>query len=117
VRSTVAAQGLVSTGPWFTHYLAITKDAFDLEICVPVPTPVVAAGRVRAGALRAGRVVRTVYHGGYEGLHGAWKAFDEWVSAHRCRSASDLVERYLVGPESSPSASDWRTELNRLLLD
>jgi effector-binding domain-containing protein len=117
VRGAIAAQGVASAGPWFTHHLAITKETFDLEICIPVSTPIAAAGRVRPGALKAGRVARTVYHGGYEGLHGAWKAFNEWVAGRSLKPASDLVERYLVGPESSPRPADWRTELNRPLLE
>ena len=49
VMAAVAAQGISPAGPWFTHHLRMDPDTFDFEICVPVTTPVAAAGRVQAG--------------------------------------------------------------------
>jgi effector-binding domain-containing protein len=60
-------------------------------------------------------VARTVYHGDYEGLHGAWGEFEAWIAESGHTSAADLWERYVVGPESSPDPANWRTELNRPL--
>src|SRR5262245_12506200 len=59
----VAAQGLTPSGPWFTHHLRMDPRVFDFEICVPLATPIAAAGRVRAGELPATRVARTTYRG------------------------------------------------------
>ena len=63
------------------------------------------------------RVVRTVYHGGYEGLGKAWGEFMDWISAQGLKTADDLWESYLVGPESGDDAAAYRTQLNRPLLD
>lgn len=115
LMSTVAAQGITPAGPWFTHHLRMDPNVFDFEICVPVATPVAAAGRVRPGELLAAKVVRTVYRGPYEGLGSAWGEFDAWIEANGHKTRADLWERYVAGPESNPDPSTWRTELNRPL--
>lgn len=115
LMSTVAAQGVKPAGPWFTHHLRMDPNVFDFEICVPVATPVKAAGRVRPGELLAAKVARTVYRGPYEGLGSAWGEFNAWIEANGHQARADLWERYVAGPESSPDPSTWRTELNRPL--
>jgi effector-binding domain-containing protein len=116
LMATVAAQGISPAGPWFTHHLRMGPDTFDFEIGVPVTAPVVAAGRVRAGQLRATKVARAVFHGAYEGLPAAWGEFDAWISAHGHTRGADLWECYVAGPESNPDPATWRTELNRPLI-
>lgn len=110
------AQGVGPVGPWFAHHLQITPETFDFEICVPVSAPITAVGRVTPGLRPALTVVRTVYHGPYEGLGGAWLEFTAWSQATRHPTAEDLYECYLVGPESTADSANWRTELSRRLL-
>jgi effector-binding domain-containing protein len=62
-------------------------------------------------------VARTVYHGGYEDLPDAWGEFMGWIEANGHTPATDLWEWYVVGPHLSPNPADWRTELNRPVLD
>jgi effector-binding domain-containing protein len=117
LMATVAAQGIAPTGPWFTHHLRMDPAVFDFEICVPVATPVAAAGRVNPGRLPATRVARTVYHGDYAGLGAAWGEFEAWIKTNGHQSAPDLWERYVAGPEANPDPATWRTELNRPLVN
>jgi effector-binding domain-containing protein len=70
-----------------------------------------AAGRVRAGQLPGGRIVRAVHQGPYEGLHGAWSEFGAWMKDEGHRGRGDIWEIYAKGPESSANPADWRTEL------
>jgi effector-binding domain-containing protein len=116
VMAAVAAQGIAPAGPWFTHHLKMVPGIFDFEISVPVNAAVKAAGRVKPGHLPAVKVVRTVYHGGYEGLGAAWGEFDAWIAAQGHTTGPDLWEFYLAGPESSADPATWRTELNRPLI-
>ncbi|MBV8266334.1 MAG: GyrI-like domain-containing protein [Planctomycetaceae bacterium] len=118
VYAVIAAQGIAPAGPWFTHHRRKPTDTFDFDVCVPVATPVTAAGRVTAGMLPAARVARTVYHGPYEGLAAAWGEFCDWIEANGHTPRADLWECYLVGPgpESSPDPATWRTELVRPLV-
>lgn len=117
VKAVIAAQGIAATGPWFTHHLRMEPGIFDFEICVPVATPVLPTGRVTAGSIEAGKVVRTVYQGPYEGLGAAWREFDEWIAANGFITGPDLSECYLVGPESNSDPAKWCTELSRRLVD
>jgi effector-binding domain-containing protein len=117
LMATVSAQGISPAGPWFTHHLRMDQATFDFEIGVPVTSPVAPSGRVSPGQLPATTVARTVFRGGYEGLPTAWREFDAWIKAQGRTPAGDLVERYVVGPESGPDPSTWRTELTRPLAD
>ena len=117
LMATIAAQGIAPAGPLFSRHLRIDPAIFDFEISVPVSATVTPAGRVRPSQLPAVTVARTIYHGPYEGLGEAWGEFCAWLTANGLRPAADLWECYLAGPESSPDPSQWRTELNRPLLD
>jgi effector-binding domain-containing protein len=113
--ATIAAQGVMPTGPWFTHHLAMVPDTWDFEISVPVSAPIVAAGRVEPGRWPAMKAARAVYHGPYEGLADAWGEFMDWIEAKGHRSAPDLYECYVAGPESSPDPATWRTEFTKTI--
>jgi len=115
LMSTIAAQGIAPTGPWFTHHRRRPTDTFDFEISVPVSAPVAASGRVQPGTWPAMKVARTFYQGPYEGLADAWGEFMDWIEAHGHTRAEDLYERYLTGPEANPDPASWRTELNQPL--
>jgi effector-binding domain-containing protein len=115
VMDTLAAQGITPAGPWLTHHVRRPTDVFDFEICVPVTTPVVPAGRVKPGMLPAATVARTIYHGPYEGLAAGWGELMSWIEAKGHTPGEDLWEIYAVGPESGSDSSTWRTELNRPL--
>lgn len=116
LMDTLTAQGIASTGPWYTHHLRMDPKIFDFEIGVPVAAPVAAAGRVEPGQFPATTVLRTIYHGPYEGLGAGWEAFEAWITAEGHTTGPDLWERYLSGPESSPDPSTWETELSRPLV-
>ena len=115
LMATVGAQGIATTGPWFSHHLRMVPDIWDFEIGVPVAAPVAAAGRVIPGHLPAVKVARTVYHGGYEGLGDAWGEFNAWIETNGHSPAEDFWEQYVVDPSSSPDPASWRTELTRPL--
>jgi effector-binding domain-containing protein len=85
LMSTIAAQGITPTGPWFTHHLKMSPDSWDFEISVPVNSPVAAAGRVKPGQWAAMKVAKTVYQGPYEGLGDAWGEFMDWIEMEGTR--------------------------------
>lgn len=117
IMAVLANQNIMPSGPLFVHHLQIDPDIFDFEICVPISKPVKATGRVQPGELRAAKVARAVYHGPYEKMNSAWGEFEAWIAAQGHKSAPDLWEVYLAGPESTFDSAKWRTELNRPLLD
>lgn len=113
IHAAIKGQGGTVAGAWFTHHLKIEPAIFDFEICIPVAAPIVGKARVEAGEIPALRVVRTVYQGPYEGLGGAWRELDAWISAQGIKVGEDLYECYPVGPESGLDPHEWRTELSR----
>ncbi len=117
VKAALARQGIEAVGPWFTHHHRMSPDVFDFDIGIPVATPVAPEGRVQPGELPAATVARTVYHGDFEGLAGAWGEFEGWIRAGGHTLRADLWERYLVGPEATSDPAGWRTELNRPLAE
>ncbi|HVX88095.1 MAG TPA: GyrI-like domain-containing protein [Gemmatimonadales bacterium] len=112
----LAAQGIAPAGAVFAHHHRITKDTFDFDLGVPVGRPVAARGRVRPGVWPSQRAARTVYHGGYEGLPGAWGEFTAWMKGQGVAQAEDLWESYDKGPQTSADPKEWRTELVRPLV-
>ena len=115
--STLGAQGIAPTGPWMCHHLTIDPATFDFEVSVPVAQPVTPSGRVMNSRLPAGRVARTVYRGGYEGLGAAWGELDAWIKREGLSAQREIWEIYAAGPESGPDPASWRTELYWRLAD
>ncbi|HEY5768935.1 MAG TPA: GyrI-like domain-containing protein [Terrimicrobium sp.] len=111
----LAAQGLAPVGPVFAHHLKMSPGIFDFELGVPVGAPMAATGRTQPGQWPALKVARTVHHGPYEGLPGAWGEFMDWIEANGHAPAEDLWECYVVHPDSSSDPASWRTELIRPL--
>ena len=110
VLGVLADQGIEPSGPWCTHHFRIEPGIFDFEICVPVQTRIKPVGRVQPGEWPAMRVARTIYHGPYGGLPGAWKELNEWVAENGHQPSGELWERYVSSP---PRAV--QTELSRPL--
>jgi effector-binding domain-containing protein len=113
---TLGGQGIVPAGPWFTRHIRMDPQTFDFEIGVPVNSPVVAMGRVTNSHLPAATVARTIYHGDYEGLASAWRAFDAWIAAEGRVASPSLWETYVTDPKVDPDPATWRTELTRPLV-
>ncbi|TVP50430.1 MAG: AraC family transcriptional regulator [Gemmatimonadales bacterium] len=116
ILDALGAQGRAPAGPPFARHFRLDPEVFDFEVGFPVaPSPgddLQPVGRMVAGELPAARVVRTVHHGPYEGLPAAWQAFSKQVRDAGIPVAEEFRERYVVGPESGPDASAWRTELS-----
>jgi len=117
IMAVLAAQDVAPAGPWFTHHFRMDPGIFDFEICVPVPRPIRAAGRVEPGEIPAATVARAVHRGGYEGLGAAWGELVAWIAREGHTPGTDLWEIYVAGPESSPDPAAWRTQLNRPLIE
>lgn len=111
---TLADQRLSPTGPFFAHYLRITPTVVDLELGLPIPSPIRAFGRVDPGQIPACTVARTLHHGPWFNLPTAWQEFDLWLTTEpRHTPANDLWELFHTTPETTPNPAHHRTELLR----
>ncbi len=117
LMAAVGAQGIGPAGPLLSYHFRGELDIFDFEVAVPVTAPVTPVGRVKGSELKAAKVIRTIYHGPYEGLGEGWGEFMQWIEQSGLEKAPGFWERYLVGPESSDDPADWRTELNRPIFE
>lgn len=115
LMETLEAQGITPIGPWYTRHFRMDPEVFDFEIGAPIAGEVKPTGRVVPGELPAATVLRTVYHGPYEELPGAWAQFDAWIAANGQHPDGSLWEVYRVGPDSGGDPSTWETELSRPL--
>jgi effector-binding domain-containing protein len=121
VMAALGKQGLTPAGPLFDHHLTHPSTTFNFEVGFPVSRRVSPTGRVKGGRLPASKVVRTVYHGGYEGLPQAWAQFNEQakrlVEGAGLEVCDSLWQVYLVGPADNSDPNAWRTELNVPLVE
>lgn len=115
LMGTVMGQKVQPAGRIFSHHLRSDPKVFDFEVGIAVSTPVTPAGRVTMGELPARKVIRTTYHGGYEGLGAAWGEFLKAIEQQGTATTGEFWEIYQVGPESGPDESKWATELCRVV--
>lgn len=113
LNAAVAAQNVAVVGPWFTRHLRDPGAVFDFEICLPVASPVAPVNRVKPVQWPAMTIAQTTYHGGYEGLGGAWGEFIGMIKSAGHKTADGLYETYAVGPETGMDPSAWRTVLSK----
>ena len=111
LTTTVAAQGILPSGPWFCYHHSLTDTQYDFEISLPVSQPVTPVGRVVNSLVPASKVARTLYHGPYEGLPNAWTEFMGWIESQGLVAEETLWETYLTDPSAEPDPSKWITEL------
>ena len=120
-------QGVDPAGAPFVHYHIIDMEALlDVEMGVPVASPVSGDGRVSAGVLPAGRYAALVYTGAGNGIKGN-KALLDWGVEQGLvwdRYASDRgdgfgtrIESYLTDPADEPNPAKWETEVAIRLAD
>jgi effector-binding domain-containing protein len=119
LRDWMKQEGIEGAGkPFFRYYVINMEGEMDVEVGIPVATPLRGDGRVCPGVLPGGRYASLIYIGtGYTGSSGLirWAmenglAFDQWEdpkgTAFRAR-----YERYLTDPKIQPLKSKWEVEV------
>lgn len=104
-------QGIVPTGAAFARYHGAPAEVVDLEVGLPVDSPVRAEGRVAPGSLPAGRVAAVSHHGGYDGLGAAWAGLGEWIEEQGLTPTDTLWEVYVTEPGPDVDPATLRTDL------
>ena len=117
VLAALRAQGISPTGPLLSYYHRMDPGLFTFEVGFPVAMEVRRVGRVVSSLVPATTVARTIYHGPYEELGSGWEELMEWMKREGHEAGPNLWERYLAGPDSGLDPSEWRTELNRPVVE
>jgi effector-binding domain-containing protein len=122
----LASQGVPPAGPPLIRYLVIDMAGeLQIELAVPVATPITASGRIQPGTLPGGRYAVLRHTGPYDGLAASNAAllrwaqehgieFDTWETAQgpawRCRT-----EHYLTDPSQEPDPAKLETDVAILI--
>lgn len=118
---------ITPAGPPFMRYHVINMAAqLDVELGVPVATPIAGDDRVKAGTLPAGKYAALVYTGSQNGIEGN-KALLDWGRANDIRwdrwddpngdAFRSRVEFYLTDPDDEPDPAKWETEVAILVAE
>jgi effector-binding domain-containing protein len=103
-------------GPPFARYHSVVEEEMDLEVGLPVITPLSGQGRIAAGELPGGEVALLSYFGPYEGLYAACHYLVDQVAAQGRQASGPLWEVYVTDPGTEPDPSKWQTDIYLPLL-
>lgn len=107
--------GLTPAGAPEVAYLSEYSPERPLEFEVHVP--VTGTERLSPGhrapltELPASRCVKTVHPGSYEQIGDAYAALQKWITVHDHHAVGPPTEIYLVGPDRTRRAEEYRTEI------
>lgn len=113
VGAAIRTQGARMASPPFTRYHRIDTEArtIDLEAGIAVHEPMHDAGRVKAGALPAGKAAMTWHVGSYHELQKSYDRLEAWMKARELAPAGGFWEIYWTDPGLEPDPSTWRTQI------
>jgi effector-binding domain-containing protein len=117
----LAHQNIAPSGAPFVRYLVIDMEALlEIEIGVPIATPLPGDDRISAGILPAGRYASLVYSGIDIAIKANW-ALLKWAEekglvwdAHKTEKGDAFgarLESFLTNPDEEPDQAKWETEV------
>ena len=116
--------GARPAGAPFAKWNVIDMDhEMEIEIGVPVSSPVAVDARVSAGTLPAGRYASLVHTGPPPELMAANAALQDWGSSRGLKWKMDgdrwsaRLEHYLTDPAEQPDMNQWETEVAYQIAD
>ena len=111
VRRALKAGGIGAAGPAYARYLKYDEKSgvFGLEVGIPVWSAVIGYGDIFPSVLPGGRVMRVEHEGPHTTLGKSFAKLDGLLVAQDLVPIGPAWECYVVGPESEPDASRWRT--------
>ena len=118
----LAGTGTAPIGPPFIRFLVIDMEALlQLELGVPVASPVAGTEHIRPGVLPGGRYVVLRHIGNYDGLIDANAALQQWAQDHGLEfdmkdtpegsAWASRFEQYITDPSAEPDPARWETDV------
>ncbi len=87
------------------------NDATKIEVALPVTSEKPGNDRVTKGKIEAGKVLKIVYMGPYEGTGEAHLAMDQYMRENNIQIGGYPWEVYVTDPGTEPDSSKWITEI------
>jgi effector-binding domain-containing protein len=118
----IAERGLTPAGaPFFRYHVIDMEGDLDLEIGVPLDSPVPGSGDVTSGVVPAGRYVTLSHTGHPDQLIGVTAELLAWADAQGLawdmtptpagEKWASRLETYFTDPREQPDMSKWVVEL------
>jgi len=82
-----------------------------IEAAIPVAVTGESEGRVQAGSIAEGNVVRAVHIGSYQSASKAYMVIEEYIADNGYVKAGASWEQYMTDPVSQPDTSKWITHI------
>jgi effector-binding domain-containing protein len=115
VRRGLKAGSIAAAGPAYARYLRHdeTSGLFDLEVGVPVAAALQGYGDIYPAELPGRRVIVVWHEGPYTTLGDSFAKLEALLIEQDLLPDGPAWESYVVGPESEPDASRWRTAIHQ----
>jgi effector-binding domain-containing protein len=111
VAAALADAGLQPDGGPISIYRQRGGGAFEVTVGFPVDGRPETGGPLVAETLPGGPVATAVHSGSYDTLASTYDLVIEWLTARHIAVPEMMWEEYLVGPDSTPDPSAWRTRV------
>ncbi len=98
----MAVAGPHVAGPPVARWHTWENDEGEMELAVPVRTPVEGRGEVQASTLPGGRAAVFTHVGSYEGLKDAWGGVSKWLQSSAYQGRDAPWEEYVDDGRSTP---------------
>jgi effector-binding domain-containing protein len=100
VKAYVDKEGLKADGQPMTLFTATDDTGFQYQAAIPVAEPPKTPphGDIMVGMSPAGRALKFVHRGSYDGLDNTYEAITNYLDEHRLEAKDMFIEQYQTDP-------------------
>ena len=100
VKAYIDKEGLKSDGEPMTLFTSTDDAGFQFEAAIPVAAPpkTPPRGDIAVGTSPAGRALKFVHRGSYDGLDNTYEAVTNYLDERRLEAKDMFIEQYLTDP-------------------
>jgi effector-binding domain-containing protein len=100
VKAYIDKEGLKSDGEPMTLFTSTDDAGFQFEAAIPVAVPpkTPPRGDIAVGTSPAGRALKFVHRGSYDGLDNTYEAVTNYLDERRLEAKDMFIEQYLTDP-------------------
>ena len=111
VAAQLAAQGVSAAGPAIAVYVADVGETVTVTAGFPISKRVTPMDGTVLVTLRGGPAAVALHEGPYDTLASSYAEVEAWMKGTGARSAGEMWEEYLIGPDDEPDPAHWQTSI------